>query len=70
MNKEESKIYEYQKELVLARFKTLNKDAKIVLGGDREITVSELINHINKGDEFGKKVILVQIEMLKILTNV
>jgi len=62
-------IEEEQKELVLARFKTLNPDSKIMLGGDEEVTVRDLIKHVKEGDEFGKKVISVQIKMLQLLTN-
>lgn len=59
-----------QKELILARFKTLNPDAKISLGGDEEVTVRELIEHIEKNDEFGKRIVQVQINMLKVLGGV
>lgn len=62
-------IEEEQKKLVLARFKTLNPDAKIMLGDKRELTVKEIIKHINKGDQFGKKVIQVQMGMLKVLAE-
>ncbi len=69
MNKKESEIYESQKELVLARFKTLDPDAKIVLGGKAEVTVRDIISHIKRDDEFGKKAVLAQMEMLKVLAN-
>lgn len=67
--KDEFNIEKEQKELVLARFKTLNPDAKILLGGDKEYTIKELIKHIEAGDDFGKKVIRVQIKMLQVLSS-
>ena len=60
-------IDEERKKLVLARFKTLNPESKILLGGDQEVSVKEIIGHVEKGDDFGKKIIQVQIKMLKIL---
>ncbi len=61
---------EDQKQLVLARFKTLNPELKISLGGSSgEFTVRDLIKHIEKEDELGKKIITVQMEMLKILSS-
>ena len=67
---QEDAIYEEQKKLVLARFKTLNPDAKIMLGaGEEEVTVKELINHIEEGDDFGRKAVQVQIKMLQVLAK-
>ena len=63
-------LREEQKKLVLARFKTLPSQAKIVLGGENEMTVKDLIGHIEKNDDFGKKVIQVQMNMIKILTRI
>ena len=63
-------LREEQKKLVLARFKTLHPQAKIVLGGENEMTVKDLIGHIEKNDDFGKKVIQVQMNMIKILTRI
>ncbi len=68
MKKEAFSLEQEQQELVLARFKTLNPESKIVLGGEDEITVREIIKHIEEGDIFGKKIVQVQINMLKILS--
>ena len=68
--KMEFDIEKEQKELVLARLKTLNMDSKILLGGDKEYTVKDMIKHIEDNDDFGRKVVEVQIKMLKILTNI
>lgn len=69
MKKEEINIQEELKRLVLARLKTINPDAKIMLGTEKRVSVKELISHVEKGDDFGKKVIYAQINMLKILTS-
>lgn len=68
MKEEAFSLEQEQQELVLARFKTLNPESKIVLGGEDEITVREIIKHIEEGDSFGKKIVQVQIKMLKILS--
>ena len=62
-------VEEERKKLVLARFKTLNPESKILLGGDQEVSVKELIGHVEKGDDFGKKIVQVQIQMLKVLSS-
>ena len=65
----EDNLFKEQKKLVLARFKTLNPEGKIMLGGDKEVTVRELINHIEIGDDFGKKVVKAHMKMLQVLTR-
>ncbi len=71
MKYQEMDVYEEQKKLVLVRFKTLNPESKIMLGGEKELTVKELIRHVEKGDEFGRRIVHVQMRMLKVLaTNV
>lgn len=70
MTKEKFDREAEQKKLVLERFKTLNPDAKILLGEENEIKVRELIEHINAGDDLGKKSMHVQIKMLQILASV
>ncbi|HLD01015.1 MAG TPA: hypothetical protein VJC39_04675 [Candidatus Nanoarchaeia archaeon] len=60
-------IYEEQKKLVLARLKTINPESKIMLGTKRNISIKELINHVEQGDDFGKKIIQAQMNMLKVL---
>ena len=59
-----------QKKLVLARFKTLNPNSKLMLGGDKEVSVREIIERIEKGDDFGKNVIKVQMKMLQVLADI
>ena len=62
-------IYEEQKKLVLARLKTINLESKIMLGTTKSISIREMIDHVECGDDFGKKIIRAQINMLKILTE-
>ena len=69
MKTEKFDIEEEQKNLVLERFKTLNPDSKISLGSGGEVTVKELMQHVEKGDEFGKNVVKVQMKMLRVLTS-
>lgn len=66
---EKINVIEEQKHLVLERFKTLNPLSKIMLGGCKEITVKELMDHVNRGDEFGQRIIQVQMKMLRVLTG-
>ncbi|RJQ20247.1 hypothetical protein C4580_04385 [Candidatus Woesearchaeota archaeon] len=62
-------IADAQRELVLARFKTLNSKSKLMLGGGKELSVGELIKHVENNDELGKRIVSVQMKMLKILTE-
>ncbi len=65
----DSHLYEEQKKLVLARLKTLNPELKIMLGTKKDVSVKELINHVEKNDAFGEKIVDAQIHMLKILAG-
>jgi hypothetical protein len=67
---EEFKIFEEQRKLVLARFQTLKSESKLVLGGDKEISVKDIIKHIKENDEFGKQAIKIEMKMLRVLANV
>ena len=62
-------IFEEQKKLVLARLMTLNPASKIMLGSKKRVSINELITHVKDGDDFGKKVIKAQINMLRVLTG-
>lgn len=62
-------LEEEQKRLVLTRFKTLDPDSKLTLGGSEEITVRELIKRVEDGDDFGKRVVKVQMRMLQVLAG-
>ena len=67
MSEQQTNIYQEQKKLVLARLKTINPETKIMLGTKKDVSIKELINHVEKGDDFGKKIIQAQITMLKVL---
>ena len=69
MSYETKNLEEDQRTLVLERFKTLNPESKIMLGSEGELTVKDLINHIQQRDDFGKKVVKVQMNMLKVLSS-
>ena len=69
MKTEKFDLEEEQKNLVLERFKTLNPVSKISLGGGEEVTVKEMMENVAKGDDFGKKVVKVQMNMLRVLTG-
>ena len=62
-------IVEEQRKLVLARFKTLHSEAKLMLGGREELGVKDLIRHVENNDELGRRIVHVQIHMLKILAK-
>lgn len=55
------------KELVIARLKTLSPDKKLSIGSAGDFARDELIEHVEKNDELGKKVIEVQMEYLRLL---
>ena len=69
MTPENFDVNEEQKKLVLERFKTLNPDSKISLGGGEEVTVKEIMDHVAKEDDFGKNIVKVQMNMLRVLTG-
>ena len=62
-------IYEEQKKLVLARLNTINPEAKIMLGTKNKVSVQELIDHVENGDDFGRKVVKAQMTMLRVLAG-
>ncbi len=69
MTSSNSKVYEEQKQLVLVRFKTLNQESKLLLGNEGELSVRDLVKHIEQGDELGKQIVRVQINLLKSLAS-
>ena len=58
-----------KKQLVLERLKTLNQESKLRLGGSKEISVKDLIRHVEKEDEMGQHIVQVQIKMLQVLAG-
>lgn len=55
------------KELVVARLKTLSPDKKLSVGSSGDFTRDELIEHVEKKDELGEKIIEIQMQYLRSL---
>lgn len=53
------------KNLVIARLDVLPSDKKISIGSSGEFSKDELIAHVKKGDEVGKKIIEIEMEFLR-----
>jgi len=53
--------------LVVERLKTLSSGRRISIGADGDFSKEELINHVEKGDKIGDKIIKVQINYLQSL---
>ena len=53
------------KRLVIERLKTLSSGRKISIGAEGEFTKEELIEHVQKGDRLGEKIIQVQLFYLR-----
>ena len=58
-------ISEAIKELVIARLDTLPSDQKISIGNSGEFTKEEIIQHVKKEDNIGKKMIEIEMEFLR-----
>lgn len=61
------KISEDLKELVIARLETFHPNRRISIGSYGDFNKEELIEHVKKGDELGKKVIEIELEFLRAL---
>ncbi|MBS3125371.1 hypothetical protein J4211_03920 [Candidatus Woesearchaeota archaeon] len=53
------------KKLILARLETMPEYIQINLGSFGTLGKEDLINHVKKGDDFGKKFIEVQMKYLR-----
>ena len=60
----ESAINKEIRELVIARLEVLPKDKKISIGSEGSFSKDELIEHINKEDKIGKKIVEIEMEFL------
>ncbi len=60
-----NRIPENVKALVIARLETLPPNKKISIGSYGEFTKNELIEHIKKEDEIGKKIVEIELEFLR-----
>lgn len=63
----EQKISEDLKKLVIARLDVLPPDKKVSIGSVGAFNKNELIEHVEKEDDIGKKVIEVELTYLKAL---
>ena len=61
------KISEDIKQLVILRLETLPSDKKISIGSYGDFRKEELIAHVEKEDEIGKKMVEVELEFLRAL---
>lgn len=52
-------------ELVMARLKNLPSDKEISIGSSGEFTKDEIIEHVRKDDEIGKKMIAIEMDFLR-----
>lgn len=57
------------KELVLARLEVLPPDANVSIGSFGELSRDDMIAHVKKGDEVGKKISEIEMEYLTMLKN-
>ena len=53
------------RKLVMTRLSTFPSDKKICIGKYGELTRDDMINHVNKGDEIGKKIIEIELAYLR-----
>ena len=66
MNSEVQKKEEI-KELVIARLEVLPSNVSISIGSDGSFTKQDLIMHVEKDDEIGKKIIEIELKYLQAL---
>ena len=55
------------KELVLARLSTFPSNKKICIGDYGKLTREDMIKHVSKEDEIGKKIIEIELAYLRAL---
>ena len=54
-------------ELVVARLENLPSDKEISIGGSGEYSKQEIIEHVKKVDEIGKKMIDIELQFLRLM---
>ena len=52
-------------DLVIARLQNLPSNKEISIGSSGELTKDELIEHVKKDDEIGKKMIAIEMDFLR-----
>lgn len=53
------------RQLVVERIKVLSSGRKISIGSEGSFSKEELIDHVNKGDKIGEKIVKVQMNYLR-----
>jgi hypothetical protein len=53
------------KQIVIERLKTLSPGKRISIGGEGQFTKEEMIDHVQKGDRIGQKIMAVQLFYLR-----
>lgn len=64
-NLEKKEIEEELREVVIARLNTISPNKKISIGSSGDFKKEELIEHIRKNSEIGKKIVEVELSFLK-----
>lgn len=63
--KDEKKINEEVKKIVIARLEVFPSDKKISIGSVGELTKKEMIENVEKGTDIGEKIIEVELNYLQ-----
>ena len=70
MNKNNQKIREGIKEIVIERLLTLNKDSKILLMGvNKSFSVKDMLDEVKRDTPLGKKIVEVQFKYIQMLAS-
>jgi len=67
MQNDTDKIDEETRKLVIERLKSFPSDKNISIGEEGSFTKDEIIGHVQKNDEIGKKMVEVELSYLKAL---
>ena len=57
-------------ELVVSRLQTIPDNQEISVGAEGKFTKNQLIQHVKKGDELGKKFVEIELYYLQSLKNI
>ncbi len=55
--------------LVIERLKSISDESSLMIGGDKKLTKSEMIESVKNNDEVGKKIIDMQMTYLRDLAS-
>lgn len=57
-------------ELVISRLQTIPDNQEISVGAEGRLTKSQLIQHVKKGDELGKKFVEIELHYMQSLKDI